>query len=102
MLDSFPIVEAEANPCVRELDAEAPEPYVLEMETLVATSEMGTAEPASKMKTSECALDLETQDTIAELEGITRMSSLLQRTVGQECQVYEETRPYTYSLPQQA
>ena len=81
MLDSLPIVEAEANPRVRELDAEAPGPHVLEMETVVPASEMGTAEPASEMETLERALELESQRPIAELEGITRMSPLLQRTV---------------------
>lgn len=77
MLDSTTIVEAEANLYVRELDAEAPGPHVLEMETVVAASEMGTANPASEMGTSERALELESQRPIAELEGITRMSPLL-------------------------
>ena len=73
MLDSLAIVEAdESNPRVRELNAEAPGPHVLEMET---------AEPASEVETSEHALELESQRPIVELEGITRMSSLLQRTV---------------------
>ena len=84
MLDSIPIVEAEANPCVRELDAEAPGPHVLEMETVMPASEMGTAESASEMETSERALELESQRPIAELEGMTRMSPLLHRTVGHE------------------
>ena len=80
MLDSLPIVETEANPRVPELDAEAPGPHVLEMETVVPASEMETAEPASEMETSEHALELESQRPIAELEGINRMSPLLQRT----------------------
>lgn len=84
MLDSLQIVEAEANPRVLELDAEAAGPHVLEMETVVPASEMEAAEPASEMETSERALELESQRPIAELEGITRMSPLLQRTVRQE------------------
>ena len=80
MLDSLPIVEAEANPRVRQLDAEAPGPHVLEVGTVVPASEMGIAEPSSK-ETSERTLEMESQIPIAELEGITRMSSLLQRTV---------------------
>ncbi|KAF6238430.1 hypothetical protein HO173_003397 [Letharia columbiana] len=66
MLDSLPIVEAEANPRVPELGAEAPGPHILEMET------------------SERALELESQRPIAELEGIARMPALLQRTLRQE------------------
>ena len=81
MLDSSPIVEAEANPYVRELDAEAPGPHILEMETVMPASEMGTVGAASEMETSECALELESQKPIAELEGVTRISPLLQRTV---------------------
>ena len=81
MLDSLPIVEAEANPRVRQLDAEAPGPHVLEVETVVPASEMGTAEPASEMESLERTLEMESQIPIAELEGITRTSSLLQRTV---------------------
>ena len=69
MLDSIEIVEAEANPRVPELAAEAPGPHVLEMETV---------------ETSQRALELESQRSIAELEGISRMSPLLQRTVRQE------------------
>ena len=85
MLDSSPIVEAEANPRVPELDAEAPGPHILEMETVVVTaSEMETAEPAYEMETSEHALELESQRPIAELEGTSRMSLLLQRAVRQE------------------
>ena len=84
MLDSTTIVEVEANPCFRELDAEAPRPHVLETETVVAAWEMGTADPASEVEALERALELESQRPIAELEGITRMSPLLQRTVGQE------------------
>ena len=93
MLDSLPVVEAEAVPRSPELEAEAPGPHVLEMET---------AEHASEMETSEHALELESQRPIAELQGTTRMSPLLQRTVRQEWQVYEETRLCSYSLRQEA
>ena len=81
MLDSLPIVEAEAKSRVGELDVEAPGPHILEMETVVPALEIGIAEPVSEMETSERALELESQRPIAELEGITRMSPLLQRTV---------------------
>ena len=77
MLDSLPIVEVEANPRVPELDAEAPGPHVLEMETVVPVSEMETAESAFEMETLKHALELESQRPIAELEGITRMPPLL-------------------------
>ena len=69
ILNSLPIVEAEANPCVRDLDAEAPGLHVLEMETVMPASEIGTAEPVSEMETSERALDLKSQRPVAELEG---------------------------------
>ena len=72
MLDSIPVVEAEANPRVGELDAEAPGPHILEMESMVPASEMGTLERA---------LESEPQRPIAELEGTPRLSPLLQRTV---------------------
>ena len=73
MLDSSPIVEAEANP--HKLGAEASGPHILEMET---------AESASEMETSERVLELESQRPIAELEGIARMPPLLQRTLRQD------------------
>ena len=73
MLDSLPIVEAEANPHLPELGAEAPGPHILKMET---------AESALEMKTSERALELEFQRPIAEVEeGTARMLPLPQKTV---------------------
>ena len=66
------IVEAEANPPVRQLDAEAPGPHVLEVDTVVPASEVGTAESVFE-ETSRRTLELESQRPIAELEGITRM-----------------------------
>ena len=75
MLDSLPIVEAEANPHVPELGAEAPGPHILAMETV---------ESASQMETSERALVFESQRPIAELEGTARMPPLPQRTVRHE------------------
>lgn len=62
VLDSSPVVKAEANPRVRELDAEAPGPHILEI---------GTAVPISEIETVEPALELEAQRLIAELEGST-------------------------------
>ena len=81
MLGSLQTVEAEANPRMREVDAEAPGPHVLEMETVVPALEMRTAESVSETETSERVLELESQRPIAELEGTTRMPPLLQRTV---------------------
>lgn len=62
VLDSSPVVKAEANPRVRELDAEAPGPHILEI---------GAAVPISEIETVEPALELEAQRLIAELEGST-------------------------------
>ena len=76
MLDSLPIVEAEANPRIRELDAEAPGPHILEMGTLVPTSELGTKEPAWEMETVERAIELDTQGPIAELEATNKQTYL--------------------------
>ena len=72
LLDSLSIVEAEANPRVRELDAEAPGPHVLEMEVMVPTWEMETTESILEIRTSEHAFELESQRPIAELEGKSR------------------------------
>ena len=71
MLDSTPIMELEANPRIRELDAEAPGPHVLEIETVVPTLEMETVESAWDIETHERAVELESQQPIPELEGIT-------------------------------
>lgn len=71
MLDSAPIVEAEANPRVRELDAEAPGPHILELATVVPVSEVEAVEPALEIETLERALELESERPIAELEGST-------------------------------
>lgn len=71
MLDSSPILEAEANPRVPELDAEAPGPHILEIETVVHICEVETVEPVSEIETLERALELEAQGPIVELEGST-------------------------------
>lgn len=62
MLDSSPILEADANPRVLELDAESPGPQILEIETVV---------PALEIETLERVLELEAQGPVAELEGST-------------------------------
>ena len=59
MLDSLPIAEAEANPRVPQLDAEAPGPHILEIGTAAHTSEMETLESALEMETLERAVELE-------------------------------------------
>ena len=92
MLDSLPIVEAEANPHVPELGAEAPGPHILEMET---------AKSASQVETSERALQLETKRPIAELEGSSD-ATLAAKDCPTGVTGIEETRLYSYALRQQA
>ena len=64
MLDSSPILEVDANPRFRELDAESPGPQILEIETVVHT-------PITELL--EHALELEAQMPVAELEGSTML-----------------------------
>lgn len=61
-------MEAEANTRVRELDAEAPGPHILEIATVVPVSEVEAVEPALEIETLERALELESERPIAELE----------------------------------
>ena len=73
MLDSSPIAEVEANPRIRELDAEAPGPHILEMGTVDPISKTDTMEPVLEMETVERAMELESQRPIAELEATNKV-----------------------------
>ena len=70
ILDSTTIMEVEASPRIRELDAEAPGPHILEIETVVPTLEVETVEPALEIERRERAVELESQQPIHELEEI--------------------------------
>ena len=76
MLDSSAVVEVEANnPRAPELDAEAPGPHVLEMESRRPLAQLDAEAPGPhilEIETLEPVLEMESQRPLAELEGRSR------------------------------